>query len=147
LFTAVVTIVVAIVGAVIAWGQFSLARMRMQHDLYDRRYKMFESTRRLIAEIVREGRSTNQHVLTYLRETGDAVFLLDRSTVDYMKELEEQARRLAFLGTILATDDHPNRNAAIDEEAELLQWFTDQFEVLIDKFKPFLQLNRPWWRW
>src|SRR5271165_3289996 len=96
MFTAVVTIVVAIVGAVIAWGQFSLARMRMQHDLYDRRYKMFESTRRLIAEIVREGRSTNQHVLTYLRETGDAVFLLDRSTVAYMNELEQQARRLAF---------------------------------------------------
>jgi hypothetical protein len=147
MFIAVVTIVVAIVGAVIAWGQFSLARMRMQHDLYDRRYKLFDGARTLVAEILMEGRSTNKQILTYLRDTNDAIFLLDRSTVAYMKELEEQARRLAFLGTILATDDHPNRDAAADEEAELLQWFTGQFEVLIDEFKPFLQLNKPWWRW
>jgi hypothetical protein len=141
------TIVVAIVGVGIAWGQFSLARMRMQHDLYDRRYKVFEGARRLLAEIAIESRITNKQVFTYLRETGDAIFLLDRSTVAYMKELENKARRLAVLGTVLATDDHPNKGTAIDEEAKLLQWFADQFEVLIDKFKPFLQLNRPWWRW
>ena len=43
------------VGIVIAMGQFLLARQRLRLDLYDRRYKVFESARRLIIEILREG--------------------------------------------------------------------------------------------
>lgn len=138
-------IVVAIIGAVIAWGQFSLARTRTRHDLYDRRYRIYEGARRLVAEIVREGRATNQDVFAFRRETGDSVFLLNEEIVTYMTELQTRAFRLAYLGTIITNDIHPDRNAAIDEEAKLLTWFTEQFDVLVIKFKPLLHLDRPWW--
>jgi len=78
---ALVVPVITIAGIVIAWGQLSLARRRMQLDLYDRRYKIFESARKLIVDIVREGRSEIEWIYTYHRETGDAIFLLNRDAV------------------------------------------------------------------
>ena len=114
---ALVAPVVTVAGIVIAWGQFSLARMRAQHDLYDRRYKIFEGARRLIIDVMREGRVQNEQIFAYHRETGDSVFLLDAGAVAYLQELEQKAQRLARLAIIVARDNHPQRDAAIDEEA------------------------------
>jgi hypothetical protein len=138
---ALVAPVVTVAGIPIALGQLNLAKVRIRHDLYDRRYKLYDSARALVASIVREGRCENGQVLTFLRETGDATFLLDKRAVAYFKQLETRAFRLAFLSRIIRNEAHPNRNAAIDEEAELLTWFTDQFNELIQQFKPFLRLG------
>jgi hypothetical protein len=135
---------VAIVGAGIAGGQLWLARRRMQLDLYDRRFKIFESARRLIVDIMREGRAEVEWIYRYHRETGDAIFLLESSAVSYIGELEKRAFRLRHLGVIAANDDHPQRDAAVDEEATLLGWFSDQFDVLVEKFKPSLRLMSKW---
>jgi hypothetical protein len=135
---------VAIVGAGIAGGQLLLARRRMQLDLYDRRYKIFESARRLIVEIMREGRAELEWIYAYHRDTGDAIFLLDNAAVGYIAELEKRAFRLRKLGVTIANDGHPQREAAVDEEAALLDWFSGQFDVLVEKFKPSLRLKSRW---
>jgi hypothetical protein len=135
---------VAVVGAGIAGGQLLLARRRMQLDLYDRRYKIFESARRLIVDIMREGRAEVEWIYRFHRDTGDAVFLLDNAAVGYIAELEKRAFRLRRVGVIIANDGHPQREAAIDEEVALLSWFSEQFDVLIERFKPSLQLKSRW---
>ena len=127
------------VGIVIAMGQFLLARQRLRLDLYDRRYKIFDSARRLIIEILREGFADRAVVFAYRWETGDAVFLLGKDVVSYLGEVEKRAFRFVYIRTILATEGHPNRETAIDEEAELLNWFAEQYDVLVQKFKPSLK--------
>jgi hypothetical protein len=133
---------VAVVGAVIAGGQLWLARRKLMLDLYDRRYRIFEGARRLIVEIMREGRAEAKSIYTYRRDTGDAVFLLDSSVVSYLGELEKRAFRLRDLAVI--PNDNPKLEAAINEEAALINWFDQQFDVLIEKFKPSLQLKSRW---
>ena len=135
---------VAVVGAGIAGGQLLLARRKMQLDLYDRRYKLFESARRLIVDVMREGRIELESIYAYHRDTGDAVFLLDSAAVSYIAELEKRSFRLRRLHVIIANDDHPQRDAAVDEEADLLGWFSDQFDVLVEKFTPSLRLMSKW---
>jgi hypothetical protein len=142
------TLVVAIVGAGIALGQYTLARMRMKHDLYDRRYRIFQASRLFIAEVCQQGSATYDQVLSHHRDTGDAIFLLNRKVVGYLSDLEKHGRRLAFLRRVIENDHNPNRDATIDEKAEILQWFTEQFDPLIKQLKPFLQLERsPAERW
>ena len=89
---ALVVPAVAIVGSVIALGQLALARRRMQLDVYDRRYKIFESARRLIAEIVREGRAENEWIFAYHRDSGDAIFLFKSDVANYVTELTQLAQ-------------------------------------------------------
>jgi hypothetical protein len=43
-------IAIPAVGACLAWQQVQIARVKLQHDLYDRRYRVFEATRKLLAE-------------------------------------------------------------------------------------------------
>jgi hypothetical protein len=107
--------------------------------LFDRRYKIFDSARRLIIEILREGFADRAVVFAYRWETGDAVFLLRKDVVSYLGEVEKRAFRFVYIRTILATEGHPNRETAIDEEAELLNWFAEQYDVLVQKFKPSLK--------
>jgi hypothetical protein len=135
---------VAIVGAVIAFGQLWLARRRMQLDLYDRRYRIFESARQLIVDFMQEGRV--DWIYKYLRDTGDAVFLLDSSVVSYLGELKDRALRLRSSAKALANanDHHPHRELFIDQEADLQSWFSEQYDVLVEKFKPSLQLKSRW---
>jgi hypothetical protein len=143
---ALVAPVLTIAGVGIAWGQLALARARMKHDLYDRRYKIFQGARAFIVEVCQEGRAENERVLAYHRDTGDAVFLLKPSVLFYLNEIEKKGFRLAYLRTVIAREDHPKRNAAIDEEANLLTWFSEQFDPLVQQFKPFLQLESSNWR-
>ena len=41
-------IAIPAVGACLAWQQVQIARVKLQHDLYDRRYRVFEATRKLL---------------------------------------------------------------------------------------------------
>jgi hypothetical protein len=63
----------------------------------------------------------------------------------YLTRLEKKAFDLARQSEIVSRQDHPHRDAAIDREAKLLEWFTEQFEPLVEEFKPFLQLERNDW--
>jgi hypothetical protein len=65
-------------------------------------------------------------------------------SIGLIGELEKRAFRLRHLGVIIANEGHPQREAAVDEEATLLGWFSEQFDVLVEKFKPSLQLKSRW---
>jgi hypothetical protein len=139
---ALATPTIAVVGILIAWGQLRLAKIRLQHDLYDRRHKIFSAARKLIAQVCTEGTARDNEVFEFLRSTDDAIFLLGRSVADYMEELRKKAFQLDFLRKQIAIQPPvPNRSKFIDEERDALIWFTAQFEVLVARFKPFLQLG------
>ena len=50
------TLIVGLSVAFIAWQQWQLARNKLRLDLFDRRYKVFEATRRFLAVILRDAR-------------------------------------------------------------------------------------------
>src|SRR5260370_39604211 len=91
----IATLVAAIVAAVITFyfnraqkriaeeqaktakHQANLAAVRLQHDLYNRRFAIFETTRNLLLqEIYIHGRGSDEAYWLYVRGTSDAVFLL-----------------------------------------------------------------------
>jgi hypothetical protein len=49
---ALATPVIAIVGAWVALEQMKIARVKLRHDLYDRRYAVFQSARSLLNEVI-----------------------------------------------------------------------------------------------
>lgn len=139
---------VAVVGAIIAWGQYSLAQDRLRHDLYDRRYKVFEGARKFLAEIMRDGNCTYEQIFEFTRCTGDAVFLLDGRLVAYFEEMRTRAFDVIKAEIVaIQQPPHPERSAAIDRKYVQITWFVEQFPILVLKFKPFLQLERPWRAW
>ncbi len=136
-------LVVAMFGAWIAWHQMVIARVKLQHDLYDRRYRVFDAARRFLAEIVVHRNTTDEALRAFTIGTGDAAFLFDNGTSAYLEELRRRAATLQVLNR--ETDSMPvgqQRTNASNKISEHFTWFVQQLDGLVDRFKPYLKLEK-----
>ena len=102
------------VGAWLARQQVQIARVKLQHDLYDRRYRVFEAVRTLLVEVATHAEASNEAVFAFVRGTDDAVFLFDDDLVKYLTEIRHHAARLHAINTVLETlppETTPRANA------------------------------------
>src|SRR5437773_4185799 len=67
--------------------QAELANVRLQHDLYDRRYKIYATVKAFLVQITRHGRAETEWIIKYAVEIGDAAFLLDQAAIDYLEQI------------------------------------------------------------
>ena len=85
-----------------------------------------------------------EELFTFARDTDLALFLFDDKLVTYLGELYQKGVRLHFLRGEIdpARDTSPDkRKAYIEEEHDLLIWFTDQLGVSRERFLPYLSLS------
>lgn len=139
-------LVIAGASVYIAWQQKRIADVRLRHELYDRRLKVYEAAKALLVAHLINGKLSEDDYIAYRRGTADVVFLLDAGVIEYLGELQKQAERLIRLPAELAAirDDMAKEakyDKLVDEFAEIETWLTQQFDVLIAKFKPAMRLD------
>ena len=139
----VVGAVIAGAGVMIAWQQKRLADLRLQNDLYDRRFKIYAAAKKLLFD-VQEISLPLENFVEFARGTADAEFLLTKDVIDYLATLRSRAAKLRTLQGLLTNQDlAQDRGGKIaDEIAEIEGWFFDQFTVLADKFRPAMRLDK-----
>jgi hypothetical protein len=128
----------------IANQQVELASIRLQHDLFDRRFAIFEATQKLLIEVLETSNVSDEGYSAFVQETRKSVFLFGKELSDYLGEMRGNAVEL-HLTVLKLTGETPlgeERNTLAASRAELSTWFVDQFDVLIDKFKSTLALDR-----
>jgi hypothetical protein len=136
--------VIAAVGAWIAFQQMHLARVKLRHDLYDRRFAVFQVARKLLAEVLAHASVSDDQLRAYVVGTSDSVFLLDEEISRYLQEIRKAVFRLqAINSTLRPLPVGEQRTALANEEAQIMTWLTAQLpDVLVDKFRPFLTLEK-----
>jgi hypothetical protein len=83
---------IAAVGAWVAIQQMRIARIKLQHDLYDRRYAVFQAVRRFLDEAVANSLVSSDTLRTFLVGTADAEFLFPDELAAYLVEMSRRAR-------------------------------------------------------
>jgi hypothetical protein len=130
----------------IAKQQADLAEMRLKHDIFDRRFKVYEATRNFLVAIFRAGTVSNEELGEFVRGKETAVFLFDQETVDYLDDLYKQASLLHALSSQLSDGSGlpigTERTAIANRKSELFSWFIGQFEILVARLKPFMALDK-----
>jgi hypothetical protein len=58
----------------IAKEQADIAREKLRHDLYERRYRVFDATRKLLCEIAVHRIASDDELRSFVIGTGDAAF-------------------------------------------------------------------------
>ena len=139
-------LVIAAASVYIAWQQKRIADIRLRHELYDRRFKVYEAAKALLVAHLTNGKLSEDDYIAYRRGTADAVFLLDAGVVEYLEELRRRAERLLQLSIQQAEirDDisqETKYRRLVDESAQIETWFAQQFDILIAKFKPAMRLD------
>jgi hypothetical protein len=137
-------IVIAITGAWIAWQQKRIAHVRLQHDLYDRRAKVFDAARKFLATSVREGDVAIRDYFEFLSGTSEAVFLFRNDVIDYLDSLRDRIMRLRSVSRRLSRNTEPQESQSklAEEEEKLIIEISLDFEIMIQKFKPYMRLDK-----
>lgn len=135
--------VIAAVGAWVAVQQMVIARVKLQHDLYDRRYAVFDAVRTFLNEAVRNQVVSQETCRTFALKTADAEFLFDDGLAAYLKEMREHAfKAQALYITMQQMGPGDQKDAALRAASVHTTWLIDQIDGLALRFRPFLMLEK-----
>jgi hypothetical protein len=127
----------------IAQEQADIAKQKLRHDLYERRYRVFDAARKLLCEVASHRIASDEDLRAFVIGTGDAVFLFNDDLANQLKEIHNRALKLRTFDE--AKDDFlvgdKRRESCIAQSGEHFNWLKHQLEGLVDMFKPFLKLS------
>jgi hypothetical protein len=123
----------------IAWQQWRVAENKLRLDLFDRRYKVYDATKKFLAVIIREATCTDSQLFEFNVGTSDAEFLFEADLVAYLAQIRKRAlhmRTAQQLFEPLPVGDERSRHvqAAHDD----LSWLSDQITAMTKAFTPYL---------
>jgi hypothetical protein len=131
-------------GVYIAYKQSRIATAKLNLDLYDRRFKVFEACRTCLIFALQKGDVTQEVMNAFYLGTADAVFLFDKKLEGYLDEFGKRLVRFQMMNYSiknLGPDEHERRGQLADQLAAQANLLNNDLPVLIEKFKPFLKLG------
>jgi hypothetical protein len=127
---------------VIAALQWRVARNKLRLDLFDRRYKVYEATRKFLALILRNTRFQDSELTEFDLATSDAKFLFRRDIVDWLAEIRAQALDLRTDQKLLERPQNADEIAKrANAKNERLKWLGDQVTELTKLFGRYLRFG------
>jgi hypothetical protein len=134
-----ITFLLALIVALIAYQQFIINRSKLKLDLFDKRYKVLENLRQLMASVLQTGDVDEKILEKYRLSIFGAEFIYDYSINNYLWQVYRMGNRMLRLKNRINNSLHPPETTKfIKEKEDLFDWFVDQFESLDDKFNYYL---------
>jgi hypothetical protein len=136
-------IVISCLGSWIAFKQARIAAAKLNLDLYDKRFKVFEAGRHFLGQFLVHGTIRLQEITELSVGTADAVFLFGDEVVEYLDGLRKTGVSLNGKNTRLRNmgDNDPERNAVVDQIAALETQLSVEVPRITSLFKPYLKLG------
>ena len=139
----IATILVSLCVAYIAWQQWQVARNKLRLDLFERRYKIYEATRKFLGAIVQKAFFTEIQLHEYNVGTSDAEFLFGIEIVACLNKIYERAISLQThqkVGETLPVGEERSLHGRAQEEHVLC--FGNQLTTLSKTFAPYLDFSQ-----
>jgi hypothetical protein len=138
---ALLTPAIAIITTYIAVQQWKTNRNKLKLDLYDRRFKVFERIRDILAMMFTVV-SDDKRLFELLGGTREAEFLFGAEIKGYIEEVYRRASALSSarnqLREILGTAPTETRIRLADIESEHVKGALEESRAAADKFKRYL---------
>jgi hypothetical protein len=141
--SALLTPLLAIFGAIIAWRQSCISKNKLKLDLFEKRFAVYNKARNMLGEIMMEGKLTNQELQKYGAGIQEAKWLFDDQVAKYLGE-ELWGRAVDLQNYDAELDGKPSgdeRTSLINDRNNLKQWFFSQYKALDSKFDKFLKMS------
>ena len=141
--TAITTAAVAILVAIITWRQWITNRARLKHELFERRYLVYEKIAGFLSEVLQAGRVPTGRDYEFLRETKRAYFVFDCDTdvKNLVTEIYRHAVHLHALDAELAALGGNERTGNLGKQREIKDWFQSTLSSMEEKFEKYLRLE------
>jgi len=142
LLSALLIPILVVVATIIAIQQWRINQKRLKHELFDRRYEVYQSITEFIAKILTTGKVESNSSIRLLADTKKVYFLFDKDTHDFIMQLYRKSIDLDTLDTILeVTTEKDKREKNLKNQGELKDWFSKQLKIVEKRFEKFLRLT------
>jgi DNA gyrase/topoisomerase IV subunit B len=131
IFSALLLPVVAILGSFIAYQQWKINKTRLQHELFDRKYLIFEATIEFIGAVMADVSVKNVDRYAFLQKTKGSQFIFNGSIVTYLEDLHKKSLQLKLYET----------KQEYEKSHEILIWFTEQLSSIDETFKNSIKVS------
>jgi len=143
----IVALVIAIGGWVIAHRQYLVARAKLNLDLFEKRYEVFELVWGYLSEPIRTGPPApgSADAAAFTNMLPKAEFLFGKEVADYLREIHLKAVELYMLQERTRQNNDVVQVADVAAQLVLQQWFlAEASDGVRAKFGPFLDFEK--WR-
>lgn len=142
IFSALLTPTLALVGIGIAIFQLWLANTRLKHDLFERRYVVYDAIRKFIGDPLSKGNSTEETQREFKIKTNNARFLFGSEYANFVNRVWKTVIDLEETCEIL---EQPNseeqRQEHIKKRTDIKILLPKMLGELESKSLPFLKLR------
>jgi hypothetical protein len=139
--TALLTPTIAIFGSIITWQQWVTNRDKLKHELFERRYQVYEKIAGFVADILITGGVKAGKDMEFLVETKSVSFLFNEDIKSLVSEIYKNATLLHALEAELPGEAGEARTRNIEKERQVKEWYADTLNTFETRFSPFLKLK------
>jgi len=142
MFGTIATVVISLAITYIAWQQWQIARTKLRLDLFDRRYKVYDATRRFVGTIVGDATFPDAQLWAFVLGTSDAEFLFEPDVVAYLAQIRSRAIDMRTHQQVfepLPVGEERSRH--VQAQHDELIWFTHQLTEMTKVFSPYLSFS------
>lgn len=143
--SAALTPIIAILALYIGYQQYQTNKHKLRLELYEKRFMVYQSVMELLVSILKSDNVGSDELSQFYIKTNESEFLFNHEISNYIMDMKKKALRLQHLekkfkqGITLDSDE---RGKLADEESELLEWFTDQFDETGELFMKYLSFKK-----
>lgn len=142
IMTALLTPTIAILGSVIAILQWRTNRLRLKHELFDKRYDVYTSAMAFIVSVVQNNQIKEIDRIAFLAGTKGAKFLFPKKINDYLDLIHTKACDLqCSIDELEGPIAGDKRAENIKTRNKIMKWFVAQLSTLADELQPFIELK------
>ena len=138
--------VIALVTVSILVMQYRLSKQRWRLDLFDKRYEVYQQTKKYIRHINASAGINSEDLEKFKTKSRDSDFLFSESIREYLELLYDQGLRLQSnkkrMAEMTEEQDADAWARECDISKELLDWFSEQPEIAKEKFAKYLKLEK-----
>jgi len=137
------TPIIAVLAAYIAWQQWRTNNLRLKHELFNRRYELYEAITFFISGILTRGTVQPNSETQFLRDTKSVVFLFDKHLQEFIQEIYHKAVEFYALRA-MQNSNTLSRDALVDnvqQQRKINDWFSEQLSSCTVRFSPFLSFG------
>lgn len=143
------TPLIAIIVAWIAWQQLAANREKLKLDKYERRFKVYAALTAFVGAVTIHANMKDEDLVRFLRETAEADFLFGDDDIirNYLRKVRNVAHSVATANAEYRdyTQDCPpgyDHKQIVQTKYDALRWLADQDEEARKLFKPYMELDK-----
>ncbi len=139
----IATLVVGLVAAYIAYQQHVVARNRLKLDLFDRRYKIYDATRRFLSVIIQRASFEDKDLFEFYAATSDAAFLFPEEVEVFLRDLSKRALDMRlYERKFRDLSVGAERSRLVDLNSKELVRLMDDLQDIKKVFLPYMDFSR-----